>query len=196
MFHISTKRPIFCSHYSSQIPILHSSVLTSQVRNPLYTPQWNALPYIGKFDGQAALGIYGLAATCGRNNTNQTLQPVALNINIAHTPYNVATAALRLQPVYGYCQSTVAANLQVAATLRLRPIYGYSQSTVAATLLLRPIYGYSKSTFAANLWLQPVYDYGHSTVVANLRLWPIYGCSHSILLLGPLCPLQLQFCYI
>ena len=54
--------------------------------------------------------------------------PVALNINTTHTPYNVATAALRLQPVYSYGQSTV------TVSLRLRPIYGYGQSTVVATL--------------------------------------------------------------
>ena len=124
---------LLCSHFSSQKPIVHSSL------------QWNALRYTGKFDGQAAFGIYGLVATCGHNNTNQTLQPVALNINTAHTRYNVATAALQLQPVYGYCQSMVAANLQVVANLLLRPIYGYGQSMVMANLRLRPIYGYSQS---------------------------------------------------
>ena len=174
MFHISTKRPILCSHSSSQIPILHSSVLTSQVRNPLYTPQWNALPYIGEFDGQAALGIYGLAATCGHNNTNQTLQPVALNINTAHTPYNVATAALQLRPVYGYGQSMVAANL------RLRPLYGCGQSTVTANLWLWPLYGCGQSTVTANLRLRPIYGYSQFTITAILRLWPIYGYGQSM----------------
>ena len=107
MFHISTQRPILCSHSSSQIPILHSMytlyVLTSQVRNPLYTivhfivltsqvrnimytPHWNTLPYIGKFDGQTAFGIYGLAATYGHNNTNQALQPCC-NTHTIHCGY-------------------------------------------------------------------------------------------------------------
>ena len=36
---------LLCSYFSSQKPIIHSSVLTSQVRNPLYTLQRNALPY-------------------------------------------------------------------------------------------------------------------------------------------------------
>ena len=37
-------------------------------------------------------------------------------------------------------------------------------------------------------------DYRCSMVMASLRLWPFYSCGHSILLLWPLCPLQLQFC--
>ena len=78
---------LFCSHFSSQKPIVHSS------------PQWNVLPYTGKFDSQAAFGIYGLAATFG-HNTHQTLQPVVLNINTEHTPSNAATAALQLWPFY------------------------------------------------------------------------------------------------
>ena len=78
-----------CSNFSSQKPIVHS-ILTSQVKNPTYTLfsllksetqctlyplHWNALPYISKFDGQTAFGIYGLAATYGHNNTTQALQP-------------------------------------------------------------------------------------------------------------------------
>ena len=160
------------------------SAHTPLVRYPFYTPlfsphnsethcthvlQWNALPYIGKFDGRAAFGIYGLAATCRHNNTNQTLQPVALNINTTHTPYNTTTAALRLRPIYGYGQSTVMANL------RLRPIYSYGQSTVMVNLRLRPICGC-----------------GQSTVTANICLRPIYGCGHSILLLRPLCPYTIR----
>ena len=117
----------FCSHFSSQKPIVHCSL------------QWNALPYVGKFDGQAAFGIYSLAATCRHNNTNQTLQPVALNRNTTHTLYNAAMSALRLWPVYGYGQSTVVANLQ------LQPMYGSGQSKVTAKLWLRSIYGCSHS---------------------------------------------------
>ena len=132
MFRISeTHSVLLCSHFSIQKPIAH------------YSLQWNALPYIGKFDGQAAFEIYSLAATCGHNNTNHTLQPVALNINATHTPYNAATATLRLRPIYGYGQSTVTDNL------RLRPIYGYGQSTVAATLFcyygLSAHYSYSSA---------------------------------------------------
>ena len=77
--------------------------------------------------------------------------PVALNINMTHTPYNMATAALRLQPVYSYGCSTVAVNL------RLRPIYGYGQSTVTANPRFRPIHGSGQSTVVANLQLQPLY---------------------------------------
>ena len=99
--YVSQVRNPFCSllfSLSSQKPIVHCSL------------QWNALPYLtARFDGQAA--------TCGHNNTNQTLQPVALNINTAHTPYTSATAALWLRPIYSCGQSTVTANL------RLRPIY-------------------------------------------------------------------------
>ena len=160
------------------------SAHTPLVRYPFYTPlfsphnsethctlflQWNALPYIGKFDGQAAFGIYGLAATCGHNNTNQTLQPVALNINTTHTPYNAATAALRLRPVYGCSQAMVMVNLQ------FRPIYSCGQSTVTANLQLRSIYGYGQSAVAANLQLRPIYGYGQSTVAATLF------CYYSIL---------------
>ena len=115
--YVSQVRNPFCSVlFSTQKPIVHCSL------------KWNAVPYIGKFDGQAAFGIYSLAATCGHNNTNQTLQPVALNINTAHTSYNAATAALPLWPVYGYGQSTVTANLQ------LQLIHGCGQSTVTAKL--------------------------------------------------------------
>ena len=135
---------------------------------------WNALPYIGKFDGQARLGTYGLTATCGHNNTTQALQPCCFEHKYGtHTLYNVPMAALRLRPIYSCGQSTVAVNL------RLRPIYSYGQSTVAV-----------------NVWLWPIYGYRQSMVAANLRLQPIYGCGHSILLLWPLCPLQLQLCYI
>ena len=145
-----THSVLLCSHFSSQKPIVHSSL------------QWNALPYIGKFDSQVAFGIYGLAATCGHNNTNHTLQPVALNINTAPTRYNAATAALRLRLIYGYGQSMVMVNLwlrllyccgqyTVTANLRLRPIYGCGQSTVAATLScyygLFAHYNYSSAIF-------------------------------------------------
>ena len=126
MFYISTQRPTLCSHSSSQIPIVHS---------PL---QWNALLYIGKFDSQAAFGIYGLATTCGHNNTNQTLQPVCLNINTAHTLYNAAMAALRLRLIYGCGQSMVTVNL------RLRPICGCGQSTYYG---LSAHYSYSSAIF-------------------------------------------------
>ena len=126
MFHISTQRPILCSHFSSLIPILHS----------MYTLYWNALPYIGKFDGQTAFGIYGLAANYGHNNTNQALQPCC---NTHHT--------MRLRLIYGYGQSMVTVNL------RLRPIYGYGQYTVTANIQLRPIYGCGHSI----LLLRPLY---------------------------------------
>ena len=170
MFHISTQRLILGSHSSSEIPILHSSVLTSQVRNPLYTQfsllksetqctlhmytlcshfsskkpivhyctlhalHWNALPYIGKFDGQAAFGIYGLAATYGHKNITQALQPCCFEHK-----YNTYTIQC------GYGCSTVTANLQ------LWSIYGYGQSTVAATLFcyygLSAHYSYSYTIF-------------------------------------------------
>ena len=107
---------LLCSHFSSQKPIEHSSVLSSQLRNPLYT------------------------------NT--------------------------------------------------RLIYGYAQSTVAISLRLPLIYGCGQSTVMANLRLWPICGCGQSTVTTNLQLRSIYGCGHSILLLRPLCPLQLQFCYI
>ena len=151
MFHISTQRPILCSHSSSQIPILHS----------MYPLSWNTLPYIGKFDGQTAFGVYGLAAT-------YTIPTKLYNPVATHTPYNAATADLRLRPVYGYGQSTV------AATLRLRPIYGYGQYMATANLRFRSIYGCGHSTVAANLRLRTIYGYGQSTVTVNLRLWPLY----------------------
>ena len=66
--------------------IVHFIVLTSQVRNIMYTPHWNTLPYIGKFDGQTAFGIYGLAATYRHNNTNQALQPCC-NTHTIHCGY-------------------------------------------------------------------------------------------------------------
>ena len=127
----------------------------------------------------------------GTTITPKLYNPVALNINMAHTPYNVTTTALRLQPIYVYSQSTVMANLQ------LQPICGCGQSTVAANLQLRPIYGVrpihscsrsmiaanlrctANPTVAANLWLRPICSYGQSTVVANIRLWPIYSYGQS-----------------
>ena len=133
--------------FSSQKPIVHPSVLTSQVRNQLYPLQWNALPYIGKFDSQAAFGIFGLAATCRHNNTNQTLQPVALNINTAHT----------------HC------------AMQLRMLFCYGQSAFAANLRLRPLYGCGQSTVTANLWLQPIYSCSQSMVVATVFCY--YGLS-------------------
>ena len=69
-----------CSETHSVLTFLKSDTYS------VLSVQWNALRYIGKFDGKAAFGIYGLAATCEHNNTTQTLQPVALNINMAHTP--------------------------------------------------------------------------------------------------------------
>ena len=154
-----THSVLLCSDFSSQKPIVHS---------PL---QWNALPYIGKFDSQAAFGNNGLAATCGHNNTNQTLQPVALNINTAHTMYNAATAALRLQPIYGYSQSMVVANLQ------LRSIYGYGQSTVTVNLQLRPIYGYGQSTVAATLFCYCGLSAHYSYSSAIFRLYALSECN-------------------
>ena len=58
---------------------------------------------------------------------------------------------------------------------------------------LRLLYGYGQSTVTANLRLRPIYGYGQSMVTVKLRLWPICGCGNFILLLWPLCPLQLQF---
>ena len=146
MFHISeTHSVLLCSHFSSQKPIAH------------YSLEWNALPYIGKFDGQAAFGIYGLAATCGHNNTNQALQPCCFEHK-----YNTHT----IQCAYG-CST-------VTASLQLRPSYGCSQSTVTVNLWLRSIYGYGQSTVMANLRLRPIYSYGQSMVTANLQLRPLY----------------------
>ena len=85
------------------------SLLKSQTHCTLCALHWNALPYIGKFDGQAAFGIYGLAATYGYGCSTVTVN-------------------LRLRPLYGCGQSMVMANL------RLQPIYGYGQSTVAVNL--------------------------------------------------------------
>ena len=162
--HVSQVRNPFCFVlFSSQKPIVHRSV------------QWNALPYIGKFDSQAAFGIYGLAATCRQNNTNQTLQPVALNINTAHTAANLR---LRLRLIYSCGQSTVTANLWLRP-IWLWLIYGYGQSTVMANLWLRPIYGCSQFTVTANLWLRPIYGCGQSTVVVDLPLQSIYGYGQS-----------------
>ena len=122
MFLKSETHSVLCSHFSSQKSIVHSSL------------QWNALPYIGKFDGQATIGIYGLDATCGHNNTNQTLQPV----DFEHK-YSTHTVQC------GYDCSAVMANL------RLRSIYGYGQSTVTATLFcyygLSAHYSYSSAIF-------------------------------------------------
>ena len=55
-------------------------------------------------------------------------------------------ANLQLWLIYGCSQSMVTAILQSwpicdAVNLRLQPIYGYSQSTVVANLRLRPVYG-------------------------------------------------------
>ena len=128
----------------------------------MYPLSWNTLPYIGKFDGQTAFGVYGLAAT-------YTIPTKLYNPVATHTPYNAATADLRLRPVYGCGHSTVAANL------RLRPIYGYGQSTVSVNLRLQPLYGCSQSTVTANIRLRPIYGYGQSTVVATLFCY--YGLS-------------------
>ena len=115
---------MFSQHYVSHFrnpfcsPVL--SLLKSKTHCTLLSLQWNALPYIGKFDGRAAFGIYGLAATCGHNNTNQALQPCCFTHAI--------------QCSYGYGQSMVTANLW------WQSIYGYGQSTVTANLWLRPLY--------------------------------------------------------
>ena len=79
--------------------------------------------------------------------TDTTIPTKLYNPVATHTPYTAATADLRLRPVYGYGQSTV------AATLRLRPIYSYGQSTVTANLRLRSIYGCGHSI----LLLRPLY---------------------------------------
>ena len=173
MFYISTQRPILCSHSSDTHSTLLCSLLTTQKTIAHSSLQWNALPYMGKFDGQTAFGIYGLAATCGHNNTNKTLQPVALNINTAHTPYNAATAALRLQPIYGYGQSTVTVDL------RLQPIYGYGQSTVTVNLQLRPVYGCGQSTVAVTLFCYYGLSAHYSYSSAIFRPYALSECNFS-----------------
>ena len=65
------------------------------------------LSYVGKFDSQAALGIYGLTAPTDTKILLKLYNHVALNINTAHTLYNVAMTTLWLQPIYGFSLSTV-----------------------------------------------------------------------------------------
>ena len=133
----------YVSHFRNPFCSPLFSLLKSKTHCTLNALHWNPLPYIGKFDGQATFGIYGLAATYGHNNITQALQ-----YSCFEHKYNTHNIQC------GYCCST------------------------------------------ANLWLQPIYGYDHSAVTANLWLRTIYGYGHSILLLRPLCPLQLQFCYI
>ena len=79
--------------------------------------------------------------------------PVALNINTAHTPYNADTVNLRLRPIYGYGQSMVRANLW------LRSIYGYGQSAVTTNLWLRPLYFVTTASLSITVLLY--LDYMH-----------------------------------
>ena len=145
MFHISTQRPILT-------PILHSSVLTSQVRNPMYT--------LSVLTSQVRNPLY---TPCSHFSSQKP---------IVHSMFCIGmlcliTASLQLRPIYGCGQSTV------MAILRLRPIYSYGRSTVTANLWLQPIYGCS--TLFCYYGLSAHHSYSYAT----FREYALSGCNFS-----------------
>ena len=124
----------------------------------------NALPYIGKFDSQAAFGTYSLATTCAHKNMPPCCFEHKYGTHTVQCNYGCSTfmANLCLQPIYSYDQSAVAVKLW------LQPIYGCCQCTVAANL-----------RFTAHPWLQPIYGYGQSTVTATLFCYYSLSAHYS-----------------
>ena len=99
--------------FSSQKPILFSSVVTSQVKNPLYTVLYSGMFCLiqANLMARAHLVFTAWPQLADTTIPPKLYNPVSLNINTTHTPYNEATAAIWLLPVYGYGQSMVAVNL-------------------------------------------------------------------------------------